>query len=60
MGYQITIFLCKLSEDKSYAEEKASHHVAISSLNEINDFQSLPGLPSAKKKHDKADKIWDK
>ena len=59
MGYQIAISLCKLPEDKSYAEEEASHHVAISSLYEIDYFQSLTGLPSAEQEHDKADKIWD-
>ena len=51
------ILVDHLSEDESAPEEETAHHVAISTLHQIDDLQAFIGLPSAEQEHDQADEV---
>ena len=51
------VFLDKLAEDESAAEEETTHHIAIAALNEIDDAQTFVCLPAAEQEHDQADEV---
>ena len=48
-----------LSEDKTYAKEKAAHHLSIAPLYDIYDLQSFPGFPGTEQEHEYADEVGD-
>ena len=57
MRHDLAIPIDILTEDKSDAEKEASHHVAIATLYEVDDLQSLPGLPTAEQEHDETNEV---
>ena len=48
-----------LAEDKADAEEEATHHLAVATLDDIHYFQAFPGLPGAEQEHEEADEVRD-